>query len=145
MLKLAVDNMIKANAKWLSGYLAEVDDGRGHTIKMDLPEYQNGTDIAASALEYMVMGYAGCTVTVFKMITDKMRLSIDAVEIKVDAEKLGEMETVTKMESILTVKTNEPEEKIRKAVEMTKQTCPVGRIYDLAKIPTRIKLVIETP
>ena len=81
--------MLKSNARWVQGYLTDVDDGRGHKIQMDLPPHQNGEDLAATALEYMVMGYAGCTVTMYKLIADKMRLNIDSIDISVEAEKLG--------------------------------------------------------
>ena len=136
--------MIKSNARWIQGYLTDVDDGRGHKVQMDLPPHQNGEDLAATALEYMVMGYAGCTVTMFKLIADKMRLKIESIDIAVEAEKLGEMETVTDLKSVLTVKSSEPEAKLQKALEMVKETCPVGRIYDMAKIPSVIELVIQT-
>lgn len=137
--------MLKSNARWIKGYLTEVDDGRGHKIQMDLPPHQNGEDLAATALEYMVMGYAGCTVTTYKIIVDKMRLQIDSIDMVVEAEKLGEMDTVTELKSVLTVKSTEPEEKLQKALEMVKQMCPVGRIYDLAQIPSAIELVIQHP
>lgn len=137
--------MLKSNAHWIRGYLTEVDDGRGHKIQMDLPPHQNGEDLAATALEYMVMGYAGCTVTMYKIIADKMRLHIDSIDIFVEAEKLGEMETVTDLKSVLTVKSSEQEEKLLKALEMVKKTCPVGRIYDMAQIPSVIELVIQNP
>ena len=137
--------MLKSNARWIKGYLTEVDDGRGHKIQMDLPPHQNGEDLAATALEYMVMGYAGCTVTTYKIIVDKMRLQIDSIDMVVEAEKLGEMDTVTDLKSVLTVKSSEPEEKLQKALEMVKQMCPVGRIYDLAQIPSAIELIIQRP
>ena len=135
--------MLKSNARWIRGYLVDVDDGRGHKIQMDLPPYQNGEDLAATALEYMVMGYAGCTVTMYKIIADKMRLQIDSIDIVVEAEKLGEMDTVTDLKSVLTVKSSEPEEKLQKTLEMVKQTCPVGRIFDMAQIPSAIELIIQ--
>ena len=137
--------MLKSNARWIQGYLTEVDDGRGHKIQMDLPPHQNGEDLAATALEYMVMGYAGCTVTTFKLIADKMRLKIDSIDMAVEAEKIGEMDTVTDLKSVLTVKSSEPEEKLKKVLGMVNQACPVGRIYDMAKIPSVIDLVIQTP
>jgi len=112
---------------------------------MDLPPHQNGEDLAATALEYMVMGYAGCTVTMYKIIADKLRFQVDFIDIVVEAEKLGEMDSVTDLKSVLTVKSSEPEEKLLKALEMVKQTCPVGRIFDLAQIPSVIELVIQQP
>ncbi|MHA1993722.1 MAG: OsmC family protein [Candidatus Hodarchaeales archaeon] len=137
--------MLKSNARWVRGYLTEVDDGRGHSVTMDLPSYQNGEDTAATALEYIIMGYAGCTVTMFRIVVDKMRLQVDSVNMKVEAEKPGEMETVTKMISVFTVVTNESEEKMQKALEKARQMCPVGRIFDMTTIPAEIKLVIERP
>jgi putative redox protein len=137
--------MLKSNARWVRGYLTEVDDGRGHSVTMDLPFYQNGEDTAATALEYVIMGYAGCTVTMFRIVVDKMRLQVDSVNMKVEAEKLGEMDTVTKMVSVFTVVTNESEEKMQSALEKARQMCPVGRIFDMTPIPAEIRLVVERP
>jgi len=137
--------MLKSNARWVRGYLTEVDDGRGHSVTMDLPLNQNGEDTAATALEYIIMGYAGCTVTMFRIVVDKMRLQVDSVNMQVEAEKLGEMETVTKLFSVFTVVTNESEEKMQKALEKAREMCPVGRIFDMTPIPAEIRLEIERP
>lgn len=136
--------MLRANAKWVKNYKTEVDNGRGHNVKMDLPPHQMGDDSAASPLEFMIMGYAGCTITMFKLVTDKMRLNIESIDIETNAEKPEAIQTVSSMKSIITVKTSEPREKIQKALDKAREMCPVGRIYEQAQIPADIELVVTT-
>ena len=136
--------MLKANANWVKNYKTDVDNGRGHSVGMDLPPYQMGDDTAASPLEFMIMGYAGCTITMFKLVTDKMRLNIESIDIETNAEKPEDIQTVLSMKSIITVKTTDPREKIQKALDRAREICPVGRIYEQAHIPADIELVIAT-
>lgn len=49
--KLDVIHMLRANAKWVDNYLIDVDNARGHSIKMDLPSSYEGDDTAATPLE----------------------------------------------------------------------------------------------
>lgn len=134
--------MLKANARWVKDYRVDVDNDRGHSVEMDLPPHQMGTNTAASPIEYMVMGYAGCTVTMFKIVVDKMHLNVESIDISVEAQKPDDIQTISEMIAVITIKTKESDEKIEKALDMAKKMCPVGRIYEKAHIPAKIRLMI---
>jgi putative redox protein len=96
--------MLRANAKWVDNYIIDVDNARGHFVKMDLPPSYKGDDTAATPLEYIVMSFAGCTVLMFKIVANKMRLNIDSIDISVEAKKPEDIQTVTEIKSVLTVR-----------------------------------------
>ena len=54
-----------------------LDDGRGHETICDLPSDEN---IGPTALELSVMSFAGCIVTIFKIIAEKRRVKFDSLE-----------------------------------------------------------------
>ena len=134
--------MLKAHAKMKNDFETIVDNSRGHQIQMDLPPNQQGGDKGASPLEIMLMGYAGCTITVFKMIANKMRLNIEEISIDSEADKAEEEQTIVEVRSQVNVKTKESKDKLLKVLEMTEKNCPVGRIYNEAKIPRKLILNI---
>jgi len=96
--------MLRANAKWVDNYIIDVDNARGHFVKMDLPPSYKGDDTAAIPLEYIVMSFAGCTVLMFKIVANKMRLNIDSIDISVETKKPEDIQTVTEIKSVLTVR-----------------------------------------
>lgn len=134
--------MLKAHANLKNDFETVVTNSRGHQIIMDLPTSQNGGDKGASPLEIMLMGYAGCTITVFKMIANKMRLNIVDISIDSEADKAEEEQMIIEVRSQINIKTAESKEKLLKVLEMTEANCPVGRIYNEAKIPRKLTLNI---
>ena len=60
--------VMKSRAKWVENSKNYVDDGRGHGTVLDLP---SGDDTGPTALELSVMSYAGCIVTIFKLVAEK--------------------------------------------------------------------------
>ena len=73
---------MKANAVWVEGYKSIVDNGRGHTVTVDLAPDQGGKDAGPTALELAVMALAGCATTIFKIIATKRKLSYESLKIE---------------------------------------------------------------
>jgi putative redox protein len=78
---------MKARAVWVSGFRSVVDNGRGHSVVVDLPRQDKGEDSGPTALELAAMSYVGCVATIFKIVADKRGLKFDGLEIELDASK----------------------------------------------------------
>lgn len=120
---------MKSNCKWIKNYQSVVDNGRGHAQIMDLPEAKGGDNTAATALEATVMGLSGCIVTIFAVVANKMRLPFEALEVDVEADKTDSDPTITAVRFNLKIKTSVSEEKVRKCLDHTMSTCPVGVLF----------------
>ncbi|MFA8301446.1 MAG: OsmC family protein [Hyphomicrobiales bacterium] len=118
---------MKAKALWAGGYQSIVDDRRGHSVVNDLPADFNGENNGATSLEMCTMSLAGCISTIFRMMADKMKLSIDHFEVDVEAEKIDG--TIGKAVVAAKVKSSESKEKLEKAYKLTCDTCPVGVLF----------------
>ncbi|MBD3191178.1 MAG: OsmC family peroxiredoxin [Candidatus Heimdallarchaeota archaeon] len=135
---------MKSTTKWVKNYQSVVDNGRSHGIVIDLPEGKDGDDMGPTALELAVMGLSGCIGTIYSLIAKKMRLSIDSIEVELEAEKGPDDPTVTKVSADVKVKSSEKKAKLEKCLETTMNTCPVGVLYQNAGIPMDINLhVVE--
>ncbi len=58
---------ILSTAKLVKDLRIAVDDGRAHSVCLDLPP-ELGTDMGPTALELGVMSYAGCFATIFALM-----------------------------------------------------------------------------
>ena len=85
---------LHADAKLLKDLKIAVDDGRAHSVCLDLPP-ELGTDMGPTALELGVMSFAGCFATIFALTAKKMRVPLKDLEVKMEAVKSDEAGTIT--------------------------------------------------
>ena len=133
--------VIKSRAKRTEEFRITVDDGRAHSVCLDLPP-EMGTDMGPTALELGVMSFSGCVATIFTLMAKKMRVPISDLDVRVKAEKPEDARTVTKADFEINVKTNESEEKINRVWKKTRENCPVGILFEQAGVQVDYKLKV---
>jgi len=133
--------VINTKAKLIKDFQIAVDDGRAHSVVLDLPP-DIGTDRGPTALELGVMSFAGCIATIFILMAKKMRVQISDLEIEMKAEKSEEARTVTKADYEVTITSSESEDRIKKVFETTKANCPVSLLFEKAGVQVNYKLKI---
>ena len=134
---------MKSTSLWTRQFQSIVDNGRNHSLVIDLPEAKGGINSGPTALEMCVMSFSGCVGTIFAMVAQKMRLTFEHLEVEVNAEQKNEAPTITDIHFIMNIKTNETKDKIEKCLEHTMNTCPVGVLFKQAgvKITNEIKFI----
>ena len=80
---------MKAVSVWSNGYKSALSNDRGHSVVVDLPTEQNGTNTGATALELCVMSLAGCITTIFKTVADKRKFNYKGFRVELEADKPG--------------------------------------------------------
>lgn len=128
---------MKSKAKWGGNSKVILDDGRGHETICDLPSAEN---LGPTALELSVMSYAGCIVTIFKIIAEKRRISFDSLEVEVIANKPDGAKTIQSIEFHAKVKSEAEQKSLEKVLELTAVTCPVGVLWKQAGLEPIYKL-----
>jgi len=134
---------MKSRAVLLENFRIAVDNGRKHSMLVDLPENLGGNDLGPTALELAVMSLSGCIATIFKLVANKMRLNIKGLEVIVEAEKSEEIGTIAKANIVVNVKTDEKKEKVERALKTTLDTCPVGLLFKRANVESKVTLNVE--
>jgi putative redox protein len=125
---------MKSNSLWTRKFQSVVDNGRNHSMVIDLPEAKGGSNSGPTALEMCVMSLSGCIGTIFAMVAEKMRLSYQKMEVILDAEQKDNAPTITDVHFVFSIQTNEDENKIEKCLDATLNTCPVGVLYKQAGV-----------
>ncbi len=95
-----------------------------------------------TALELSVMSYAGCIVTIFKIVAEKRRVSFDSLEVEVLADKPEGSKTIESVEFLVKIKSDASRKALEKILDITSITCPVGVIWKDAGIEPVYELEI---
>ncbi|MHA1974248.1 MAG: OsmC family protein [Candidatus Hodarchaeales archaeon] len=132
--------MLESRAELKTGYRVVVSDTRGHEIFTDLSEDFSGNDDGTTPVELLVMAYASCTVTVFKMVVDKMRIELEELTVNVKADKPNPTGSIVNVRCKINVKSSADEEKLNKILNIVIKSCPAGTILEKANIPVKIQL-----
>ncbi|MBR8730208.1 Protein YhfA [Porphyromonas levii] len=130
---------MKCTYKLIDGYLSEVDNGRGHSVLMDLPTEAGGTDKAPKAFEYLAMALNGCIGTIFVDVARKMRIDVQELKIELNAE-VGD--TIDSIDYKFYIKTNATPAKVEKCLDTTERYCPVGLLFHKANVPFTHEIVM---
>lgn len=124
-----------ANAKLVKDFRITVDNGRTHSVCLDLPP-ELGTDMGPTALELGVMSYAGCFATIFALVAKKMRVRLKDLEVRTEAVKSEEEGTITEASFTIFVSADVSEDQIQKIFKLTLENCPVGKLFEKAGVKT---------
>ncbi len=122
-------------------YQVLIHDTRGHSSVMDLPKDMGGHDTGGSPLDFVTEALAGCTVIVFQMIAQKMKVKVNDMKVIVTAEK-GEL-TLESAKVKVVVDSPADEGILQQILEKTEEQCPVGAILEKAGIPEKMELVVQ--
>ncbi len=125
---------MKSNSLWTQQFQSVVNNGRNHSLVLDLPAEKGGSNNGPSALELCLMSMSGCANTIFAMIAQKMRLPFEKLEVDVFGEQKDNSPTFTDVKLIISIKTSEEMEKIEKCLQITLNTCPVGILFKQAGV-----------
>jgi putative redox protein len=134
---------MKATSVWIDGYRSVVDNGRGHSVIVDIPLEQNGADTGATALELAVMSLAGCVTTIFKILALKRSFEFRGLKVELEAEKPKEANTITKVTGNVEIITSAEEAEARTIFRLTEEICPVGVLFAKAGLKPEWQVTVK--
>jgi putative redox protein len=126
---------VYANSWLIRDFRIVVDDGRSHSVCLDLP-LDRGSDMGPTALELCIMSLAGCYTAIFALTAKKMRIQLKEFNIAVEAVESEQEGTITETKMNVTVKADTSPDRIRRVHQLTVKTCPVGILFEKAGVKT---------
>ncbi len=125
---------MKTTSLWTRQFQSVVDNGRNHSVVIDLPEPKGGINSGPTALELCGMSFSGCVGTIFAMMAKKMHLEFGKLEVEVEASQKEGASTFTDVHFNLKIRTAAEPEKIEQCITHTMNTCPVGVLFRQAGV-----------
>ena len=134
-----------ANATWRGGIQNELDDGRGHSYLIDVTRDEGGHDTGTSGFELALLSLAGCINAVFALVAKRRKLVFDHMRTELVGERPRRAPTYTAVHGVFRIRTSVPKDEIETALALAVRICPIGALFDQAKIPVDVRAVITTP
>ena len=141
-----------------------MDNGRGHSLIVDLPSDRGGANTAPTAIELAAMSLSGCVMTIFKEVAVKRKFDFKALKVDLEAEKPKETSTITKVTSTITkvtstitkvtstitkvtgnveITTSAEEQDARTVFRLALDICPVGELFVKAGIKPEWQVTVK--
>jgi putative redox protein len=136
---------MEANATWDDGLRFSIRDDRGHSIVVDQPTDEGGSDRGTSPTELLVFALAGCILTIFRIVAKKRRLDVRAMNLHLVAERPSGAATITAVRGEFHVESAANAEDIATVLRLTVRSCPVGVLFDRAGIPVDVRITVQPP
>jgi putative redox protein len=116
-------------ARTIQGYELILDNGRSHCTVADQSS-ETSPGLGPTPFELCLMSHAGCYATICVMTAEKMRLPLKGCDVKIDAVKSQETETVSEEPFGITLKLNASKDRGQRLHEVTLKNCPVGVLFE---------------
>lgn len=136
---------MQAIGTWRGGYETTLEDGRAHSVSVDLPVDEGGRSVGTSALELCLLSLAGCISNVFAVVAHKRRLSFQGLSVALEAERPPGAPTISRVRGTVRVRTKAEVSEVDTVLRLTIKTCPVGVIFERAQIPVDLSLIVTAP
>jgi putative redox protein len=120
--------MNKAHVKWTGGMQFVGRAESGHAVVMDAAVGNGGDDSGPRPGELPLLGLGGCTGIDVIMILSKMKITVEAMDIQIEADPVDEHPKVFKEIRVkYMIRGDIPEKKLQKAIALSHEKyCSVG-------------------
>jgi len=117
-----------------------VDNNRHHGIVLDLPAAKAGDNLGPTALELLVMSLAGCISTIFAVVASNSKVKYKKLLVELETDKPDSEPTIVAARAVVNIDSDEPQQKLERALDKTMRICPVGLLFERAGIEIETQL-----
>jgi putative redox protein len=136
---------MESHGVWEGGFVTRLDNGRGHTVTIDEPVEDGGTNQGPAGIELLLLALTGCISTIFHIIAEKRKLPFEGLTIALRGERPRGAPTLERVHGTVEVRTRAPREDVDTALRLTLKTCPVGVLFNRAQVPVEVSLRVLPP
>jgi putative redox protein len=132
---------MRSTSSWQGNFQSVVSNGRGHQVTLDLPVAKHGQDSGPTAFELSLMALTGCVSVIFAKIAKNSKVEFSQLDIETDGQLNAAEEEFTNIFIKVKIKSAAETKLLERILKKTESTCPVGIIFNKAKIPIHAELI----
>jgi len=136
---------MQSRGVWEGGFVTRLEDGRGHSVTIDEPVEDGGTNKGPAAFELLLLSLTGCISTIFHIIADKRKLPFEGFTVFLRGERPKGAPTIQRVHGTVEVRTRASQEDVDTVLRLTLKTCPVGVLFDRAQVPVEVTSRVVPP
>ena len=135
---------MQAVATWRRGHEILLEDGRAHSVLVDLPPEGGGTSAGTTSLELSVLSLAGSLTSTFVTLAHKRRMDFSGVKLVLESDIDSLEAGFREIHGTLRVRSRADRTEVEATLRSALELAPVGRIFRDAKVPVSVILALTS-
>lgn len=133
---------MQAVATWRKGHEFLLEDGRAHSVLVDLPPEEGGASAGTSPLELSVLALAGSLASTFAVVARKRHLDFSGLTLVLEGDPPSPSGSAGGIHGTLRLRTHAERSEADAILRSALELCPVGRIFHDAGVPVNVVTVV---
>lgn len=133
---------MQAVATWRKGHEILLEDGRAHSVLVDLTPEEGGTSSGTTPLELSLLALAGSLASTFLSLARKKHL--DCSGLTVALEEDAPSGNLSGIRGTVRLRTRAEHAEVDAILRASLEACPVGRIFHEAHVPLNVTVVVAS-
>lgn len=133
---------MQATATWRKGHELLLEDGRAHSVVVDLPPEEGGASAGTTPLELSVLALAGSLASTFVTVAKKRHLIFSSLSLVLEGDPPASPGDRRGFHGTLRLRSRADRADVEGAFETAVQISPLARMFREARIPVNVVVVI---
>ncbi|HYA54303.1 MAG TPA: OsmC family protein [Thermoplasmata archaeon] len=133
---------MQAVATWRRGHEILLEDGRAHSVVVDLPPEGGGTSAGTSPLELAALSLAGSLASSFVTLARKRRLEFSALTLALEGDPVAAEGARREIHGTMRVRSRADRTELDATFRAALESCPVARVFRDAQVTMNVVLVV---
>jgi len=136
---------MQAVATWRKGHEILLEDGRAHSVVVDLPPEDGGASAGTTPLELSLLALAGSITSTFVAVARKRHLDFSGLTVVLEGDPQSPPASPGGVRGTLRVRTHADRSEVDATMRAALDLSPVGRIFRDAHLPVNVVAVVAPP
>jgi len=133
---------MQAVATWRKGHEFLLEDGRAHSLLVDVSPEDGGMSSGTTAAELSVLALAGSLASTFLAVAHKHHLECGGLSVVLEGDPLSTAPESRSIRGILRLRTRADRSEVDAILSATLEICPVSRLFREAHVPMTLSVVV---
>jgi uncharacterized OsmC-like protein len=133
---------MQAVATWRKGHEILLEDGRTHSVVVDLSPDEGGTSAGTTPLELSLLALAGSLASTFVALARKRRLDFSGLTLVLESDASSPSAVMGGVHGTLRLRSRADRSDVDATLRTAAELCPVGRIFRDANVPVNVIAVV---
>jgi uncharacterized OsmC-like protein len=133
---------MQAVATWRKGHEILLEDGRAHSVVVDLSAEEGGTSAGTTPLELSMLSLAGSIATTFVGLARKRHMDFSGLRLVLESDMPTPSEMLGGVHGTLRLRSRADRTDVDATLRDALELCSVGRLFQEAEIPVNVIAVV---
>lgn len=135
---------MQAVATWRKGHEILLEDGRAHSVVVDLSPEEGGTSAGTTPLELSLLALAGSLASTFLSLARKRHMDCSGLTVALEEGTPSSSGIIGGIRGTVRLRTRADRTEVETVLQTALGLCPVGRIFQEAHVPLNVTIVVAS-